>query len=79
MRGISHQIVAQLHPQDNAKYSRWMILGLNNPEIISWLKDVRNNAPEFVFRNLLYIAENELSSERWLVVRDGLTDAAMVA
>jgi hypothetical protein len=62
-----------------AKYSRWMLLGLNNGEIISWLKDVRDNAPGFVFQGLLTVAEKVLPERRWLVVRDTLADAAMVA
>jgi len=78
LHGLTQQILAHVQPEDNTKYSRWMMLGLSNQEIINWLKEVRNNAPEFVFQQLLTVGEKELSAERWRVVRDSLTDA-MVA
>jgi hypothetical protein len=79
LRSISHQIVSHIQPEDMAKYSRWMLQGLNNAEIIAWLKDVRDNAPGFVFQGLLSVAEKVLPAHRWLVIRDTLADAAMVA
>jgi hypothetical protein len=79
LRSVSHQVIAHIQPEDMAKYSRWMLLGLNNSEIIAWLKEVRDNAPDFVFLDLLNVAEKVLPESRWLVIRDTLADAAMVA
>jgi hypothetical protein len=79
LHGITKQILAHLAPEDMAKYSRWMINGLSNNEIIAWLKDVRNNAPDFVFRDLFTVAANELPEQRWVKVKDALCDGAMVA
>lgn len=67
---ITQKIVAQISPEMMAKYSRYMVRGLNNQEITSWLKEAKTNTPEFVFGSLMTIAERELHSHRWLQVRE---------
>ncbi|MES2893176.1 MAG: hypothetical protein V4725_14220 [Bacteroidota bacterium] len=79
LHGITREIMAHIAPDDMVLFSRWMMNGMNNAEIIAWLKEVRNNAPAFVFNNLFSIAANELSALRWLAVKDSLVDGAMVA
>jgi hypothetical protein len=79
LHGITREILAHIAPEDMARYSRWMIKGLSNSEIIAWLKEVRNTAPGFVFTNLFTMAEAELPEQRWLKVKDSLVDGAMVA
>lgn len=68
--GITQKIVSQIPPEMMAKYSRYMVRGLNNQEITVWLKEAKANAPEFVFSSLMTIAERELHSHRWLRVRE---------
>ena len=79
LRAITRQIVAQIAPEDLAKFSRWMLNGLNNREIIAWLKAVRNNAAGCVFNDLFSAAANELPGSRWALIKESLVDGAMVA
>ena len=79
LHAITREILDHIAPEDMVKFSRWMINGLSNAEIIAWLKDVRNNAPGFVFNSLFSLAESELPAPRWLIVKESLVDGAMVA
>lgn len=79
LHAITREILAHIEPADMARFSCWMIKGMNNTEITGWLKEVRNNAPAFVFNNLFSIAANELPAQRWLTVKESLVDGAMVA
>ena len=56
-----------------------MMRGLSCTEIINWLKEVKNNAPDFVFNGMLRLAEKELTSNRWNTVQEGITEGAMLA
>lgn len=60
-------------------YSKWMIRGLNNHEIVRWLKEVKCTAPEMEFRSLLQTAEKELQPGRWNLLQDVLTSGAFLA
>jgi hypothetical protein len=71
---IQHKIVSALSPGSASTVSRWMMRGLNNPEIIRWLKTIEELAPETVFENLFAIAESELPEQRFRLVLEALTD-----
>ncbi|HET7897909.1 MAG TPA: hypothetical protein VFL47_09575, partial [Flavisolibacter sp.] len=60
-------------------YSKWMIRGLNNTEIVRWLKEVKTTAPELAFRSLLKTAEDELHPSRWSLLQDVLTAGTLLA
>jgi len=79
IRAIEHQIVSSQTPEATALAWKWMLRGLSNTEITSWLKAVEKNAPEFVFNNLFATAEKELSNIRFRQVLEGLTEGAMLA
>lgn len=79
LHGITQTILASIPPQEGAYFSRWMVRGLNNAEILGWLKGVKNAAPQPVFQSLLGIAEEELQPHRWSLVQESLTEGAMVA
>lgn len=79
LKGITQQILAQVPPEAMGKYSTWMMKGLNNPEIIGWLKEIKNNAPGQVFDIMLSLAERELPPGRWSAVQEGITEGAMLA
>lgn len=79
LHDITQQILSQLPPEFVAKTSRWMMRGLNNPEIIGWLKQVKATAPRFVFDGLMITAEKELHPHRWMEIREQVIDKAMVA
>ena len=79
LQNITHQIVSNLSPYEMAASSKWMIRGMSNSEICSWLKEVKNKASEMVCDSLLSLAERELSPHRWCLVQESLTEGAMVA
>jgi hypothetical protein len=60
-------------PYDNmAPYSRWSVRGLSNDEILSWLRQVKQHAPEFMYRGLLAVTEKEVNNNRWEQIRNSL-------
>jgi hypothetical protein len=74
------QNMLALIPQEELTiYSLWMIRGMNNHEIIDWLKTVEKTAVGPVFQVLFAMAENELSAIRWQKIQDGLMEGALVA
>ncbi len=79
LKNITHQIVCSMPAEPLALYSKWMIRGLSNTEIINWLKEVKNNAPDDAFRSLMALAQQELNPHRWLQVLDQLSEGAMLA
>lgn len=79
LHNITLQIMKAVPQNEMAFFSRWMVRGLNNSEILYWLKGVKNTAPRPVFLSLLSIAEKELQPNRWNIVQDSLTEGAMVA
>ncbi len=62
---IHDTIVQSITPWHFDFYSKWMLRGLNNDEIIYWLKAVDSNAPPVVFQTLFAKAKNEVSKERF--------------
>jgi Hemerythrin HHE cation binding domain len=79
LHGITMKIVAHVSADTMPLYNKWMMRGLSNTEIIGWLKQVKNNAPEFVFNSYVDLATNELSENRWQKVQEQLTEGAMLA
>lgn len=79
LHGITEAIIKSIPPQQMAFFSRWMVRGLNNTEILSWLSGVKASAPQPVFEGLLSIAEAELNPHRWRFVQDALLEGTMVA
>ena len=76
---IEHNIVSRQSPAESAAGMKWMLRGLSNEEIISWMKGIQKNAPEFVFNNLFELAEKELPATRFRKVVEGLTEGVMLA
>ena len=75
---IQHNIVAGLSPWAAKTGSVWMMRGLNNPEIVRWLRTVEDSASESVFQNLFATAERELPDHRFRQVLEALTQGAML-
>jgi hypothetical protein len=76
---IQKNILASLTPWSATNGSRWMMRGLNNPEIVGWLKSVEESAPEAAFQKLFAIAERELPERRFRHVLESLTEGVMLA
>lgn len=72
LEGITQQILSKLEPEIVAKNSRYMMRGLNNSEIITWLSRVKATAPHFVYNSLLVTAEKELDVERLVQIKQAL-------
>jgi hypothetical protein len=79
LHSITQSILANIPPPQMAQYSKWMIRGLSNNEITGWLTEVKNNAPDFVFQSLIQTAEQELSTSRLQMVKEAITEGAMLA
>jgi hypothetical protein len=71
---IQKKIVANLSPWSASVSSGWIIRGLNNPEILRWLKSVEESAPETVFQNLFATAERELPEHRFRQVQEAFEE-----
>jgi hypothetical protein len=76
---ITRQIIESIPPVEMEIETIWMLKGLNNTEIIDWLKAVKQGAPEFVFRQLISQAEQALPLSRWNKVQESMTEGAMIA
>lgn len=59
--------------------SKWMMQGINDCEILHWLKEVKNNAPEFIFRSMIELAEKVLTPARWNRIQNCLTEGLLLA
>ena len=79
LHGITQKILGSIPSAHMQRFSVWMMRGLNNKEIINWLKEIKNNTPDVVFQSMLEIAQQHLNSNRWLLVQEALTEGAMVA
>jgi hypothetical protein len=73
LHGITTAIMANLSPEKIKKNQRWMMLGLSNNEIATWLNIVKREAPEFVFNGLLATGEKELPAQRWKAIKENLS------
>jgi len=57
-------------PHDNmAPYNNWTVHGLTNDEIVKWIQEVKNNAPEFIYQGLIALVEKELTESRLQILR----------
>jgi hemerythrin-like domain-containing protein len=65
IKAIHQQILLSLNQQMTVEGSRWMMRGLNNADILNWLRQVEKSAPHEVFLQLMNLAKNELPVERF--------------
>lgn len=79
LQKIAWKIVGESEPSFLSPYSKWMIRGLNNNEIVRWLKEVKHTAEERDFNLLLKTAEAELQPGRLNLLQDVLMTTALVA
>lgn len=79
LQRLTLKMVQVISPTSTMLFSHWLMLGLNNAELINWLKETRQSAPAVVFENLLATAETTLVPQRWAVVCEGLQEGTMVA
>jgi hemerythrin-like domain-containing protein len=70
IKSIHHQILLSLNQQMTVEGSRWMMRGLNNADILNWLRQVEKSAPQEVFLQLLDLAKNELPADRFTKIAE---------
>jgi len=79
LQAITGKILAYQPPQTLQLFSSWMLRGLSNNEIKDWLKEVKHTAPDFIFNGLIGEAERVLPESRWNLIRETITEGALVA
>jgi hemerythrin-like domain-containing protein len=76
---IQRNIVSNLSPWSAKTGSQWMMRGLNNTEIVNWLRAVENVAPQNIFQDLFATAERELPEHRLRKVLETITEGVTLA
>lgn len=79
LQKISWKIINAAESPFIMPYNKWMFRGLNNNEIIRWLKEVKETAREREFESLLKTAEAELHPQRWSLLQDVLLAGRLLA
>ncbi|HMU10488.1 MAG TPA: hemerythrin domain-containing protein [Ferruginibacter sp.] len=79
LHAITIQIISKIPANQLNAFNVWMMRGLSNNEIIHWLKQVKNTAPDEVFNGMMQLAEAELPYDRYSIVTESLTEGAMLA
>ena len=79
LHALTGEIVRSLPADKNEQYTNWMILGLNDVELIQWLTGVRQTAPSFVFDSLCTTAQQLLKESRWQKLQQGLQTSQSMA
>jgi hypothetical protein len=79
LHAITMEIIAHIPGHLLAAYNVWMMRGLSNYEIINWLRQIKNTAPDDVFSSLMQIAETELPEARFCTITEALTEGALLA
>jgi hypothetical protein len=79
LQKISWKIINDAESPFVMPYNKWMFRGLNNNEIIRWLKEVKQSAKEIDFLSLLKTAEAELHPHRWCLLQDVLATGRFLA
>jgi hemerythrin HHE cation binding domain-containing protein len=75
---IQQKLQATILPAEMQSAAKWMMRSISNADAIDWLKKVRQTAPEFIYRNLLNIANEELSEMRFAILHDALEAPVLV-
>ncbi|MBA4055495.1 MAG: hypothetical protein C0490_12340 [Marivirga sp.] len=68
-------LVQSVHPKDMVIYIKWMIRGCNDPEIISWMRGVKDHAPAPVYELVRSTAVRELDPIRWKEIARGIEES----
>lgn len=76
---IEQNVLSHIPQEELTAYSFWMIRGMNDLEIIAWLKTIEKTAVGPVFQVLFTMAESGLSSIRWQKIQEGLMEGSLVA
>ena len=78
IRQLKRLIVGRMAPAEIIAWGKWIICGLNNTEIINWLKEMQDYVSPDVFSTLYLVAEQELPVNRFNQVLDGLSEGILI-
>lgn len=79
LKEITRQIINTINPDDAITYNKWMLRGLNNNEIVLWLRNVKNEAPDSAFHGLMKQCGEEIDEQRWEQVQEQLSEGLLLA
>jgi hemerythrin-like domain-containing protein len=78
IKAVVAQISQSTPPWMHDFYAKWMLRGISNGEVISWMKMVEKAQPPVVFQTLVQKAEQELPRKRFQKIRQSLKQAIAV-
>lgn len=70
LHALTMEIVANIPPEKNARYSYWMLKGLSTYEIVEWFKAIQATAPAFVLDQMMGLAEIALDEQQLRVIQE---------
>jgi len=77
IKAISRKLVASIQADEMQAVSRWILRGISNTDAIGWLKEIKHTVPEFAFKGLMKMAQEELGTTRFAIVQEGLEEAVV--
>lgn len=75
---IETRLQQAIAPEKMGLYFEWMIKGMNDSELLTWLTIVKQEAPDFVLAALLGSCAQHLPELRWLNLERQLSDGIIV-
>lgn len=78
LMALEKEIVGKLPARDLAMLSKWVIRGMNNAEIIGWLRAIEKTCITSIFSSFFSSAEKELSDWRWQWIQEALAEGASI-
>ena len=79
IKAVVAQISQSTAPWMHDFYAKWMLRGISNGEVISWMRMIEKAQPAVVFQTLVQKAEQELPRKRFQKIRQSLKQTAAVA
>lgn len=79
LQALEREIVVKMTARDLATLSKWVIRGMNNAEIIDWLRTIERTSVAAVFSSFFHSAEKELPDHRWEKVQEALAEGSSIA
>jgi hypothetical protein len=74
---LKRMIVGRMDQREILALGKWIIRGVNNTELIEWLKEMQKYVSTEIFRSLCFIAERELPLNRFSRVIDELSEGSL--
>lgn len=73
LHALTMEIVANLPPEKNARYSYWMLKGLATHEIIDWFRAIQATALPFVLDQMLALAGSALPASQFNTIQEAIS------